>query len=106
MRMDMVALLEKVISAPNTGGLGGYPGLFGECALPYADANGKHDLANFKFSFQTFDVSEQLEDIIVPLLWGKRGFLFYFIFSFFLFKQAGCTRRNLVFCRCKWSTRL
>lgn len=30
MRMDMDALNEKVNSAPNTEGLGGIPGLFGE----------------------------------------------------------------------------
>lgn len=30
MGMDMDALLEKVNSAPNTEGLGGIPGLFGE----------------------------------------------------------------------------
>lgn len=30
MRLDMEALLERVNSAPNTEGLGGIPGLFGE----------------------------------------------------------------------------
>lgn len=30
MRLDMEALMEKVNSAPNTEGLGGIPGLFGE----------------------------------------------------------------------------
>lgn len=38
MGMDMDALLEKVNSAPNTEGLGGIPGLFGELRRAVQDA--------------------------------------------------------------------